>query len=172
MNYIIKNYPSYNARRYSTPWAAPSDSKGKPDFNAKNKGRFTGSNGDGGDLFVADPEENSVWVFGQKDYRGGNTEKEYAVFRNGAFHPITSDELLPALEVLAQTKAQATAQTVAENEEPESSESRKEELLRILFAHVAKLEGEGMADAMKRYGISKEEAEAYGVTWRDNSWWQ
>lgn len=96
MNYTIASYTDYNERRYGTPWAAICDSTGRPEFKGK-VGHFTGGKGEGGDLFVVDPAEGSVWVYGQKDYRGTNTTKAYAQFRDGAFHPIAPACLAAAL---------------------------------------------------------------------------
>lgn len=151
MNHIIKHYDAYNERRYSTPWAAPCDSTGRPNFKGR-VGHFTGGHGEGGDLFVEDPREGSVWAYGQKDYRGGHTEKSYAQFARGKFHPVSAETLL---EALASAEQQATA------------DRRKDELLHLLFARVSNFEGDRFGEAMQADGITKAEAEAYGVTWED-----
>lgn len=144
MNIIIKRYGDYNERRFGTPWAAPCDSTGRPNFKGKT-GRFTGGRGEGGDLFAEDPDEGSVWAYGQKDFRGGSTEKSYAQYRNGAFHHLEATELLAAL---------------SEVNRPTITNQRKDELLGLLFARVSLAE-------IKAAGITKQEAEAYNITWEE-----
>lgn len=151
MNYIIAHYDNYNERRYGTPWAAPCDSTGRPCFDGKT-GRFTGGRGHGGDLFAEDPDEGSVWAYGQKDYKGNHTEKKYAQFRDGAFHPVTPDGLLDAL---------ASAQ------EHGITDKRKDEIIRALLTELEIWADDGFMDALTHAGITKEEAEAYGAKWRD-----
>lgn len=97
MNCIIKTFPDYDTHRYGTPWAALSDSVGRPNFKGKT-GRFTGGRGKGGVLFVVDPPERSVWVYGQRDYQNPNADKNYVQFRNGQFYPVGPDDLLAALD--------------------------------------------------------------------------
>lgn len=102
MNYTIATYHDYNERRYGTPWAAPCDNAGRPCFDGKT-GHFSGGRGKGGDLFVEEPAEGSVWAYGQKDYRG-KSEKKYAQFLDGAFYPITPADLTTALNNAPQRK--------------------------------------------------------------------
>lgn len=96
---ILKHYGSFNFRRYGNPWVAKVDAKtAKPDFNSKVGGYTGGYNrGEEGDLYVTDPQDGTVYMFGQKDYRGNNTEREYAVYKNGEFLPVTSSTLIAAL---------------------------------------------------------------------------
>ena len=37
-------------------------------------------------------------MYGQKDYRGNNTERNFAQYLNGEFHDVDGTELLKALE--------------------------------------------------------------------------
>lgn len=96
----LKTYESYNFRRYSAPWVAPVNPKtGKPDFSER-VGGYTGNKrkGEGGDLYVIEPQEGTVYMYGQKDYRGGNTSRDYALYRNGRFIPVTSARLVSVLQ--------------------------------------------------------------------------
>lgn len=56
----------------------------KPDFSRK-VGGYTGAYGKGeaGNLYVSDPVEGRLYTFGQKDYRGGKTERGYTRYENG-----------------------------------------------------------------------------------------
>jgi hypothetical protein len=75
---IIKSYESFNQRRYSTPWVCEMTQDGKYDFS-KRVGTYTGNGyqGEEGDLVIFDPVVGQVYGYGQKDHRGGNTEKAY-----------------------------------------------------------------------------------------------
>ena len=96
---VIRNYGEFNFRRYSNPWVAiVNPVNGKPDFSKKVGGYTGGYNkGEAGSLYVTDPKENSVYMFGQKDYRGNNTEREYTIFRNGKFEEVKATELIDVL---------------------------------------------------------------------------
>ena len=83
-NVVLKTFDSYNARRYSKPWVAKVNSKGKPDFS-EDVGKFSGQPGESGELYVYEPVDGQVYMFGQKDYCGGNTVSKYMVFTNGEF---------------------------------------------------------------------------------------
>ena len=73
---IIKHYYSYNNRRYSRPWVCGMTPDGKHDF--KNRiGTFSGNDGEEGDLVIFDPVPGAIYGYGQKDYRGKNTEVRY-----------------------------------------------------------------------------------------------
>lgn len=96
MNYIIATYPDYDDHHFGTPWAAPCESTGRLSFKGKT-GYFTGGRGKGGHLYVDDPEEGSVWAYGQKNYRHRSDEKNFSVFCEGAFHPISPDTVLDFL---------------------------------------------------------------------------
>lgn len=93
---VIKSYSSFNRRRYSNPWVAIIDQEtGDPDF--KNKiGGYTGAFGKGeeGDLYIIDPQEGVVYTYGQKDYRGGNTERGYLIYKDGEFVEISSKDVI------------------------------------------------------------------------------
>lgn len=91
----IKTYESFNHRRYGNPWIAeviPGTTK--PDFSRK-VGGYTGAYGKGeaGNLYVSDPVEGQLYTFGQKDYRGGKTERGYARYENGEFHEVDPRDL-------------------------------------------------------------------------------
>ena len=96
MQYLIKTYENYDPTHYGTPWGAPCDSSGRPCFKGP-VAHFSGSRGVGGNLFAEDPAQNAVWVYGQKDYRANRSEKHYAKFCDGCFHPVAESELLTAL---------------------------------------------------------------------------
>lgn len=78
-NAVINSYYSYNERRYSTPWVCAMTADGKFDFATK-IGTYTGNGrkGEEGDLVVFEPVVGQVYGYGQKDYRGGNTEISFA----------------------------------------------------------------------------------------------
>lgn len=96
---IICKYESFNKRRYSNPWVAIVDRKtGKPDFTQR-VGGYTGRYGQGeaGELYVVDPQERAVYMYGQKDYRGNNTERHYVQYVLGQFREISPDKLIETL---------------------------------------------------------------------------
>ena len=86
---IIARYDAYNSRRYSRPWVA-TVVNGKYDF-ATRVGYYTGNDhkgtGDAGDLIVIAPETDTIYAYGQKDHRGGNTQIGYALWIDNAFTP-------------------------------------------------------------------------------------
>lgn len=96
---ILKGYESFNFRRYGNPWVAKVDPKtAKPDFSVKVGGYTGGYNrGEAGDLYVLDPTEGTVYMYGQKDYRGGKTTREYALYKDGEFRPVDTTNLLEVL---------------------------------------------------------------------------
>lgn len=95
-NAVITHFEDYNQRRYSRPWVAIVDPQGKPDFEHQ-VGAYTGNhnNGEDGDLYVFEPAEKQIYMYGQKDYRGNNTVKKYVQYINGEFVPVK--KLLEAL---------------------------------------------------------------------------
>lgn len=94
----IKTFCSYNFRRYGMPWVAIVNPKtAKPDFSQE-VGGYTGRKGEAGDLYVIEPIEGAVYMYGQKDYRGGNTERAYAQYRDGAFRDVSNTELVEVLQ--------------------------------------------------------------------------
>lgn len=82
-NVVVSHFMYYNRRRYSRPWVCQINN-GKYDFS-KEVGRFTGEDGDEGDLVVFEPVAGQVYAFGQKDYRGGNTEKSFCKWNGSEF---------------------------------------------------------------------------------------
>jgi len=83
---ILKHYGSYNARRYSTPWVCRMTGLGEYDFKTR-VGDYSGRKGEDGDLVVFAPADQTVYGFGQKDYRGGNTEINFVLWNGAAFVP-------------------------------------------------------------------------------------
>ena len=96
---VIKSYGSFNHRRYGNPWVAIVDPKtAKPDFSQKVGGYTGGYNrGEAGELYVLEPQDGAVYMFGQKDYRGNNTDRQYVQFKDGDFLPIKSENLIETL---------------------------------------------------------------------------
>lgn len=87
MNAIIGKYESYNRRRYSRPWVCIMTEEGRHDFSQR-VGVYTGDQpGDEGDLVVFDPAVGKVYGYGQKDYRGKNTERKFARWDGEKFVP-------------------------------------------------------------------------------------
>lgn len=95
---VIRNYDSFNFRRYSNPWVARVDSNGRIDFAVK-VGGYTGAYGKGeeGSLYITNPVENAVYAYGQKDYRGHNGGYKYIQYKNGEFNVIAKTELIAVL---------------------------------------------------------------------------
>ena len=95
---IINSYASFNQRRYSDPWVARVKQDGKLDFSSR-CGGYTGRyrSGEEGDLYVTDPVEGAVYAYGQKDYRGNNTEMAYAQFSGGEFRTVEKRDLVRVL---------------------------------------------------------------------------
>lgn len=85
-NAIIASFPEYNARRYSMPWVCEMKEDGSYDFG-KRIGTYSGGKGCAGELVVFAPEADKTYGFGQKDYRGNNTEIHYAKWNGERFIP-------------------------------------------------------------------------------------
>lgn len=102
MQYIIQTYSNYDPTKLGTPWGAPCDSTGCPYFKGPSA-HFTGGRGKGGVLFAEDPSPDSVWVYGQKNYSSGHSEKRYVQFRDGVFRPVSEADLLSVLQFCQQT---------------------------------------------------------------------
>lgn len=99
---ILEHYNRFNERRYGNPWVAMVDPKtAKPDFSKK-VGRYSGgyNKGEAGDLYLFEPQEGTVYMYGQKDYRGGNTERAYVLYKDGEFAPVTAGDLVSVLEAM------------------------------------------------------------------------
>lgn len=75
-NVVIEHFYSYNFRRYSKPWVCEMTPNGRYDFS-KYIGCYTVNDGDEGDLVVFNPIVGQVYGWGQKDYRGNNTKKNF-----------------------------------------------------------------------------------------------
>lgn len=95
----IRTYEQFNIRRYSTPWVAIVNPRtGKPDFS-RQVGGYTGgrNSGEAGELYIINPKEGAVYMYGQKDYRGNNTTREYVQYINGKFVPVSTKKLVVTL---------------------------------------------------------------------------
>lgn len=151
MQYLIKAYGDYDPTRYGTPWGAPCDSAGRPCFKGK-VAHFSGNRGMGGDLFVEDPAQNAVWVYGQKDYRSNRTEKHYVQFWDDTFHPIAATELLTALL--------ASPQVI-------SSDKRRDQLIIGLLKEICLAEKNcvslSLSSISKKLSLSADELAFYGI---------
>lgn len=86
----VRDYNEYNFRRYSKPWAAKVSKDRKYDFSV---GVYSGFGGAGGELCIINPVEGQVYAYGQKDNRGGNTARQYIVYKDGEFIEIDNKEL-------------------------------------------------------------------------------
>ena len=95
---IIKKYDEFNGNRYGNPWVAKVNKKGQIDFTSR-VGFYSGTKGKGeaGALYLYEPEENGIYAYGQKDYRGHNSERTYIIYKNGEFLPITKTEIIEML---------------------------------------------------------------------------
>ena len=122
----IKTYECFNQRRYSNPWVAIVGEDGKINFNWK-IGGYTGAYGKGeaGELYITEPVENAVYAYGQKDYRGNNTEYRYIQYRNGQFVPVEKTELIAVLNGAA-PEAAAEEEAVVEEAVEETTEPEDE----------------------------------------------
>jgi hypothetical protein len=105
---VIESYGWFNKRRYSDPWiAVVSPKTGKIDFS-KRVGGYTGGyhTGEAGDLYVTEPTINTVYAYGQKDHRGGNTKIRYAKFDGEDFVEIPKTDLVATYnEITGKDKA-------------------------------------------------------------------
>lgn len=128
----IKTYECFNERRYSNPWVAAVGEDGKINFKRK-IGGYTGAYGKGeaGELYITEPVENAVYAYGQKDYRGNNTEYRYIQYRNGQFLPVEKTELVAVLsgaapEAAAEEEVEEAAEETAEAEKKATEETAEE----------------------------------------------
>ena len=83
-NVVIAHFERYNWRRYSTPWVCTMTEEGKYNFS-KEVGGYTGEKGEEGDLYVFSPAVGQVYGWGQKDYRGNRTEKNFCKWNGSEF---------------------------------------------------------------------------------------
>ena len=89
-NAVIATFSSFNERRYSRPWVCAMTATGDHDFSNR-VGIYTGDamHGEEGDSVVFEPVVGQVYGYGQKDYRGNNTERKYAIWDGEKFVPCT-----------------------------------------------------------------------------------
>jgi hypothetical protein len=94
----LEKYEGFNFRRYGNPWVAIVGKDGKPDFTRK-IGGYTGryNAGEAGELYVIDPQDRAVYMYGQKDLRGNKTDNQYVQYLNGEFVPVAKTNLVAAL---------------------------------------------------------------------------
>lgn len=94
----LKNYESFNQRRYGNPWVAAVGMDGKIDFSVR-VGGYTGAYGRGeaGQLYITNPIEGKVYAYGQKDYRGNNGGYQYVKYTNGEFIDVPKSQLIDNL---------------------------------------------------------------------------
>lgn len=97
---VIKSYEEYNERRYSTPWVCLASNTGDFDFTTK-VGKYTASKGQEGDLIVYEPVIGQLYGYGQKDYRGRNSEVNLAVFTDDGFVDVSAKDLKRLDEIIA-----------------------------------------------------------------------
>ena len=157
MHYLIKHFSDYDPTKLGTPWGAPSDSTGRPCFKGK-VAHYTGGRGKGGDLFAEDPVPFSVWVFGQKNYVTGHSQKEFAQFDGSGFHNLSENDLLSALKAAPQVA---------------SSDKRRDEIIRILLKEICQAEKSSkplsLSAIMRQQGIAENEVALYGINIKRSS---
>ena len=154
---LLECYGDYDPRKQGTPWGVPCDSSGAPFFKG-NAAYFSSGHGTGGCLYVENPPEGSVWVYGQKDYRLGYTPKKYAQCRSGVFYPVSESEL-PAVLNTSSPPPSTTAQQAHLNRS----------LIKELFSPEPSSPPITADTFMKRHNISKEELESYGERiWKED----
>lgn len=85
-NVVVRHFYTYNANRYSTPWVCEMKEDGTYDFS-KRIGTYTANKGEEGDLIVFSPVVGQVYGWGQRDYRGSNTEKNWIKWNGEIFVP-------------------------------------------------------------------------------------
>lgn len=87
-NQIIASFEMFNKRRYSSPYVCKMGDNGTYNFDDR-VGVYTGNGreGEAGDLVVFEPVVGQVYGYEQKDYRGGNTMKNYAKWDGEKFVP-------------------------------------------------------------------------------------
>ena len=98
--FTVQEFESFNGRRKSNPWIAKVDKLGKIDFSEK-VGGYTGAYGKGeaGILYITNPIEGQVYVWGQKDYyKSSCSFKKYVLFENGQLKDVAGQAFLDALE--------------------------------------------------------------------------
>lgn len=96
---VVKEYGWYNPRRYGDPWVAKVGKDTYIDFSER-VGGYTGRHhkGDPGNLYITYPVDGQVYAYGQKDYRGCNSEVNYVRYASGELTAISKQELINALE--------------------------------------------------------------------------
>lgn len=96
---VIKNYDSFNFRRFGNPWVAIVSSNGKIDFSSRVGGYTGGYNkGEAGQLYICDPIEGAVYAYGQKDYRGNHGGYSYIKIVDGKPVDVDKSQLIDALK--------------------------------------------------------------------------
>ena len=108
----VTKYEGFNSRRYSDPWVALVGKNGRLDFSQK-IGGYTGGyrTGEAGELYITNPQENQIYAYGQKDYRGNNGGYQYVQYKNGEFVEVKKDELTEKLAEMQEANPQTVAQS-------------------------------------------------------------
>ena len=79
MSYVLKEFSSYNGKRYGKPWGAIIImDNGKPAYKF-DSGYFAGTAYEGGDVIIADVSTGDIVAFGQKDHRGNSSTNDWYV---------------------------------------------------------------------------------------------
>lgn len=123
----VKDYESYNHRRYSRPWVALLVDA-KPDFSIE-VGRYTAKSGDAGELVIVDPQVGQVFTYGQKDYKGRHTEIAYCVYTEKGLVDVPADKLSSVQEIIEQNSSRSAHREVevdfTTSEDKESTEASR-----------------------------------------------
>jgi hypothetical protein len=94
----VREFSTYNHRRYGRPWIAIFDTKELClDFSV-NVGGYSGTNGGEGHLYLTNPQNGQIFGYGQKDNRGSRTLVRYIVCKKGKLIGITKDRLIRLIE--------------------------------------------------------------------------
>lgn len=93
---IKQSFGSYNDRRYGKPWGAKVSLSGiKPQYDFC--GSFDGTPGSAGNVRI-EAEVGDVLAFGQKDFRGNNTENDwYLTQEDGSLKTISRSDAIDYL---------------------------------------------------------------------------
>ena len=79
---VLRWYSDYNGKRYGTPWVGIYDNG---EYCFAGVGAFIGNCSKGGALIVNEPRKGVIYAYGQKDHRGNNTEKGFALWNGHCF---------------------------------------------------------------------------------------
>lgn len=94
--FLIKKFERFNNRRYSTPWVGVYDLKKLKISFDDPVGTYMGDN-NGGDLILHKYEEDKLYAYGQKDYRGNSSFVKYFYIHNGRIIEFDKKDLFDAI---------------------------------------------------------------------------